>query len=170
MPENHVHHDKQRHFYLQLINTPPSIKQIPPNNRQTKRWHYAQRRDNMLGQKRDNIIVEGQFRSILAEVKKLSANEHTPVFERDYRKDNTESALAMHAYLSSSFYFFLECDILCEYRIAYAFHNCPYELAIRKLLEHYLLASRAKEQMLKPDFNTFYLNVLRVQDKQYITY
>jgi len=130
----------------------------------------AKFRDNNISQKERNLKVEVSYTSTLKKAKALFAQCVHPIFERDYRKDNSESALAMHAYLTNSFYFYLECDYHCSYQVEFAFHNCPYKKEIRSLLHGFPCGIHAKEVQLEPDFAMFYLNVLKAQDKKYITY
>jgi len=92
------------------------------------------------------------------------------IFERDYRNCNAENAFAMHSLMSNSIYLYLECDYSFNYRIEYAFNNCPFEAEIKKLLRPFVLVNSSKEIQLKPDFNTYFATVLNVQDKKYIHY
>jgi len=165
-----VNPSKLHELYEQLINTKSTIQPIPRNLRMQKRWSIAVNRTNFPIQRVRNLNREGCYRSILLEVKKLFANTKHPMFERDFKNDNTESALAMHAYLTNSFYFNLECSFMYNYQIQYAFNDCPYEAEIRALIARTSEDSRPTEVKLKPDFATFYLNVLKVQDAKYITY
>jgi len=92
-----------------------------------------------------------------------------PVFERDYRYGKTENALAMHAFMSSTFYVYLECDVHYNYNVEYAFRRCLFEAEIRTMLTGYPFNTRSKEIRLKPDFNTFFQRMLSFQDRQYIS-
>jgi hypothetical protein len=161
---------KQEELYLQVINTKSTIVAIPMQLRMRKRCSIAAIRDNNVSQKERNLKVEMAYMSTLKKVKSLFAQCAHPIFERNYRKDNSESALAMHAYLTNSFYFYLECDFLYNYQVEYALNNCPYVSEIRVMLNDFPFGINAKEVTLKPDFTMFYLNVLKVQDKKHITY
>lgn len=165
-----VNTSKEHELYMHLINTKSTLVPIPRHLRMKKRWAIAVNRDNNLSQKNRNLSVEVSYKSILTKAKKLLAQSRHPVFERDYRKDNTESALAMHAYLNNCFYFSLECDFVYNYQLEFAFNNCPFEAEIRELLRDLPFGVTAKEVTLKPDFSMFYLNVLKVQNKEHITY
>ena len=167
---NTVNPSKQEELYLQLINTKSSIVPIPMQLRMRKRCSFAASRDNHVSEKERNRKLEVAYMSILTKVKTLFALCVHPIFERDYRRYNSESAMAMHAYLTNSFYFYLECDFLYNTQCEFALHNCPFEKQIRALLSEFPYGIHAKEVPLKPDFTMFYLNVLKAQDKRYITY
>lgn len=167
---NTVKPSKQEELYLQLINTKSSIIPIPMQLRMRKRCSFAASRDNNISQKERNLKVEVAYMSVLTKVKTLFAQCAHPVFERNYRRDNSESAMAMHAYLTNSFYFYLECDFNYDHQVEFALYNSPYEKQIRALLNEFPYGIHAKEVPLKPDFTMFYLNVLKAQDKRYITY
>ena len=141
----------------------------PSHLRINKLWKIAQRRANHIEQQRMNLTVEGNYRQILAKAKQLSGDNTLPIFERDYRHDNTDNASFMHAFMTNSFYFLLECDHLYNYRIQYVFHKCPFEPVIRGMMVGYSFDERADEVSLKPSFSEHYRNVLAYQDKKYIT-
>jgi hypothetical protein len=134
-----------------------------------KTWKVAQRRSNYQEQQRTNTTVEVFYNSVLFNAKKLHGHSNQPRFERDYRNDRSESGLAMHAFLSDQFYFYLECDLHYDYNIEYAFFRCPFESEIRAMLKGYPCDTRAREANLKPDFPTFYKNVQAFQDKKFFT-
>ncbi|WP_146166541.1 hypothetical protein ABZR88_09695 [Mucilaginibacter yixingensis] len=100
--------------------------------------------------------------------KLLLKAEQPLVFERDYRYDNSESAFAMHAFISPTLYLYLECSPDCHYRVEYAFNSCKQEDELRKQLANYSFKGRTIESALQPDFSTFYTNVLRVQQAKHI--
>jgi hypothetical protein len=161
---------KTQAFYQQLINTPAIISDIPPNQRMHKTWATAKRRGSNEVQERTNSTVEILYTSMLSKAKRLLGQAAYPVFERDYRQDRTESALAMHCFMSSNCYLRLECDALYNYRVEYAFHHCHFEQVIRAMLVGYPFDTHSAEVKLRPDFTTFYHRVLQVQDSKYITY
>jgi hypothetical protein len=140
----------------------PSVNRIP------KRWITAKGmyKDSLM--QKLNECIESRYHRILNEVKKLLADEATIVFERDYRSDNTESSFALHAFLSNSFYFYIECNYVFQYQVEYAFNNCKYEAEIRKLLDNYTFTDRATEINLSPTYDDFYRNVLAYQSKSFI--
>jgi len=141
------------------------------NGALTKRWVLAKRKYGHTQNQLTNETVESAFHSMLYKVKQL-LREHQPnqtVFEKDFRFDNAHNAFALHAFISSSVYLYLECSMNYLYQLEYAFNNCKHEAVIRELLAAYIFTNRTKEVSLQPDFNTFYEGVLRVQDKKHIT-
>jgi len=169
MNETHSPTSKDYQLYCDLANSKSTILPIPKHLRMKKRWGYAQTRSLHEPQKALNRTVEGKYHNLLTKVKQLLAGQPFPIFERDYRYDDSEDALALHAFISYSFYWYLECSYCYDYRISYAFNNCLFEAEVRALLRFHPFDLRATEVQLKPDFINFYKNVLKVQDRKYIT-
>lgn len=144
-------------------------KEIKPQFRVTKLWVKAQGRPNHIVQKQTNRTIESSFIRLLAKAKELSKGDRQPIFERDYRHDKTDSETIMHAYMSSTIYLLLECDYQFNFAIQYSFNNCPFEKELTALMIGYPYDLHSTNVDLKPDFNTFYRNVLNYQDKKYIT-
>jgi hypothetical protein len=145
-----------------------TIKPIPVHERIPKKWVEAKRKYSHTQQHRDNLLAEHSFMQLLKQATQLLKGEHKTAFNRDYRGCNATDAFAMQVFICPSFYLYLECSYDFVYRVKYAFNSCRHEGEIRKLLNGYLLKGRAKEVQLKPDFNTFYKNVLAVQDPKHI--
>lgn len=148
-----------------------SVSSITPLNKQdrmVKRWKLAKKRTWDKKQQLNNITLETNYYAALKKIKQVLSNQQQTVFERDYKEDNLENALAMHAFLSPSFYFYLECDFAYYYQVEYAFNNCKQEAQIMAILKTYQLDQMGKQVRLQPDFSTFYRNVIAIQDKQYL--
>jgi len=145
-----------------------SIKPLNKQDRMVKRWKLAKMRTWDKRQQVDNLTLEINHHAALKKVKELLSNQQQTVFERDYKEDNLENALAMHAFLSPGFYFYLECDYAWDYQLEYAFNNCKQEAQIKAILKSYQLDVKGKLVALQPDFNTFYRNVIAIQDKRYL--
>ena len=142
------------------------MKPYTPMNK----WRIAQSRDNHASQKSINVSVEVQYHAILTKVKMLLGKSAHPVFERDFKRDHSYGAEVMHSFISSSFYWHLTCDMFYYYCIEYAFYTCSFEAEVKAMLRGHTFNARAKEVQLKPDFNTFYKNVLKVQDSRFISF
>lgn len=143
----------------------------PANKRGTmpKTWVTGRGNSKFDQERPTNNIVQATYMSILAKVKTMHSPSSYPVFERDYRHDNTDSAIMMLAFMSDGFYWVLECDVHGKYNVQYAFHNCSFEKEVRELIQVYPFEARCTELDLQPDFASFFQNVLRFQDKQYLT-
>lgn len=160
-------YDKQ--YYERLALSPPTITPLPSGQRAVKRWLIAKRRDNHEMEKLRNLVIERSYHTVLKVAKQIIGKPSLPVFERDYTRDNSESATAMHAYLDSNFYFTLDCDWLYQYRVEYAFNECKHKRQLLNLIDSYPFDANATEKVLKPDFHSFYCNVLKAQDCKHIT-
>ncbi len=140
----------------------------PPARLLPKRWIAGRKLYKSSTMQKHNEAIQRRYHIILNQVKKLLAPYRPTVFEKDYRFDNTENSFALHAFLSETFYFYIECDFTYFYRVEYAFNNCKHEAEIRKLLDNYTFKERAKEISVLPDFNTFYDNVLAFQHERFV--
>jgi len=141
---------------------------IPKKEQRTKRWIIAQSRKNFKDQRMQNAAIEAAYNNVLELVKANYLPTNKVYFERDYRRDKSENCFAMHSFITGSFYWYLECDLLYNYRVEYAFFNCPFEAEIIAMLKPYPLDRSASLVTLLPDYHTFVLNVFHQQDEQYL--
>ena len=141
---------------------------IPKSEQRTKRWVIAQSRKNFKDQRMQNSATEAAYLRVLAFVKAHHLPSNGVFFERDYRRDKSENCFAMHSFITSSFYWYLECDLTYNYRVEYDFRNCPFEAEIIAMLKSYPLDRTASKINLQPDYETFVLNVLHRQDEVYL--
>jgi len=153
------------------------IKQLPiiethyevdPRYRPRKRWIMAIESSKFRQKKSHNLCVEAEYHRIVNLVRSHYLKPGEVYFERDHKTDTSDGLFGMHTFLTPSFYLWLECNLLCDYKAEYAFNECDYELAIRKFLRSYPLDRTATERILKPDFETYYQTTLRVQDKKFV--
>jgi hypothetical protein len=157
MTENQPHSSKSK-----------SISHAPKQQCMPKRWLVAKQKFGNTRRQHDNEALELHFMNKLNSIKQLIKGKAPIVFERDYRKDNSDSALAMHGFMTDSIHLYLFCTFNFEYRIEYAFYNCPHEQAIRKLLNTFIFQGRTTEIALQPSFTEFFRNVQGYQHKRYI--
>lgn len=160
MTEKYKHLSKKAHLLL-------SIADVKPLPRLTKCWILAERRSKDQRQNRLNIHIEGYFMEALRKAKRLLAQSPQTAFERDYRRSSTENAQAMHAFMSSTFYFYLECDPLFHYKVEFAFHHCPYEQQIRTLISKFQVDAEVSERIFKEGFATYFKQALAFQDSKF---
>jgi hypothetical protein len=160
MTERYKHLSKKAHLLL-------SIADVKPLPRFTKCWILAEKRSKDQHQNRLNIHIEGYFMEALRKAKRLLAQAPQTAFERDYRRSSTENAQTMHAFMSSSFYFYLECDPLFHYKVEFAFHNCPYEQQIRTLISKFQVDAEVTERIFKEGFTIYFKQVLAFQDSKF---
>ncbi|CAM3747459.1 hypothetical protein MUGA111182_06995 [Mucilaginibacter galii] len=129
--------------------------------------HNIRYRKSNLNQKQRNTIIAGDYRGILVEAKTLLKPTDGHAFELDFTRSRAKSKLALYAFITPTFYWYLECDPFTEYQVTYAFGNCPQEVAIRKLLSKFFVQEQLQEIKLQPDFDTYYRNVQQVQDRKH---
>jgi hypothetical protein len=146
--------------------TSPTVNQNPIHIKGRKRYQIAQARSKNGRQQKDNESLEIAYFNVLARVKRLLKGSNKLYFERDYRRDHA-SYLAMYAFVCDSFYLYLECEFDFCYSLEFAFCNCRYEAELRELLTPLKDYQRIKEVCLKPDFTTYYKNVLAYQPEHF---
>jgi hypothetical protein len=130
-----------------------------------KRWMIAQSRNENSRQHADSLALETGFAVALARAKRLLAGSNKLSFERDYKRDDRGGVLPIYAFLTDSIYLYLECSLDHNYVIQFAFHNCSIEPQLKELLLPLRNIGNVQEVKLKPDFPTFYKNVLAFQPK-----
>lgn len=141
---------------------------IPKSEQRTKRWIIAQSRKNFNDQRMQNSATEIAYLKILNEVKANYLQPNEIYFERDYRHDKSENCFAMHSFIAPTFYWYLECDFLYNYRVEYAFCNCTFEPELLTVLTAYPLDRSASLVNLQPDFTIFYKSVIHIQDHSFL--
>ena len=141
---------------------------LPKRYQFKKPWIVAQSRKNHDMDQCQNRSTEAAFHRIIDAVKQHLSKSDKIYFERDFRHDKTHNCAAMHSFMTSSFYIYLECNIDYIYRVEFAFNNCPFESEIRQMLQPYPLDRQAVEVQKQPDYHTFFLNLLHIQDECYL--
>jgi hypothetical protein len=135
--------------------------------RANKFWAIAQGKpDKQL--KVRNECTEHAYQRIITFIKQQHLKPEETFFERNYKRDKDDGLCGMHSFITSTFYWRLDCPPHYSYEVEFAFENCPYEADVRHMLRAYPLDRQATEKILQPNFKTFYETVLTVQDKQYI--
>jgi hypothetical protein len=152
----------------ELKSTPIIETHYPLKQRGNKRWAIAKSKTYNKPLLMQNSCVEAAYIRILQEVKNHFLGAGTVYYEHNSRNDKTLSLMAMHSFITPSFYFHLQCNFLYEYEVEYAFCNCGYEGTIRELLKPYPLDRQAKQVDLKPDYETFYKMVILMVDPQFV--
>ncbi|WP_158826732.1 hypothetical protein [Mucilaginibacter lacusdianchii] len=75
----------------------------------------------------------------------------------------------MHSFVTSTFYWRLDCELAYNYRVYFAFHNCPYEDTVRQMMQGYPLDRTTQEHHFPQGYEAFYKRVLEVQDAIHMT-
>ena len=137
--------------------------------RQTPRWIATKSRTDKQADKDRNFCVEAAYHRVIATVKELILQyDSDTIYEQDH-KHNPESYTGMHSFVTSTFYWRLDCELNYNYEVYFAFHNCPYEAPIRKLMEAYPLDRTTHQFKPQIGYVAFYSKVLEVQDPINIT-
>lgn len=134
-----------------------------------KRWKTAQNRGSNPAQVRQNECVEVAYHEVLKLVKTHYMQPGEVYFEKDLKHDMSQF-LAMHSFITPSFYWRLDCAAYYDYEIEFAFGDCPFETEVRKLFRAFPLDRQAKQIELKPNFEMFYRLAIEMMDPKFIFY
>jgi len=140
---------------------------LPKQHQMRKSWAVAEARKDNEMRSGINRCTETSYHRIIDAVK-LYLKPGEVYYERDHKHDKRQNALAMHCFMTSSSYIYLECLLNYEYMVEYAFHNCQYEADLRAMFAPFPLNHRAVEVELKPNFRAYYDTVLSVQEPHFL--
>jgi hypothetical protein len=135
----------------------------PIYQRYQKRWIAAQTKGPFKQKLEHNNNVEAAYHRVISLVKSAIAGKSTLYYEKDLKHDKELGLYGMHSFFTDNFYWWLECDLCCDYRIRFGFEYCPYESDIRKLMRAYPLDRVTTEKVFQTDLRTFQQNVLRCE-------
>lgn len=114
-----------------------------------------------------NETIAMQYHRILKTVKEKYLEPGTAYFERDYKDDITDP-FRLHGFISSNFYFMLECDFTFVMKMEYDFYNCPFEAEILSLLRFATGLNRAFHTPKQPIIPEYLKATTAYQDSQFI--
>jgi hypothetical protein len=144
--------------------TTPTYQRV---QRISKRWKRITKSShpNNLKQLVDTRI--GQYECVLRKVKELYAGSGEICYERDFKDDN-ENPFTIYSFLTSTFWWDIECDFVYQINIVYQFDNCPHEDAIRAMFREFHLTPYITEVAKQPSLAAFHKAVLAYQKPQFI--
>ncbi|MGY3215301.1 hypothetical protein [Mucilaginibacter sp. HD30] len=141
----------------------------PRRYREQPRWLVTKSRTDQKYQKMQNESVEAVYHRIITLAKQLILlHGGDTIYEQDH-KSNPDSYTGMHSFVTSTFYWRLDCELNYNYEVYYAFHNCPYEQQVRELMHPFPLYCTTHEFKPKQGYEAFYTTVLEVQNAIHIT-
>lgn len=108
-----------------------------------------------------------QYELVLGKVKELYHGSGELCYERNFKDDN-ENPFTIYSFLTSSFWWNIECDFVYNIIIEYQFYNCPFEEEIRELFRHFHISLYVTEVRKEPSLPTFHKAVLAYQKPQFI--
>ncbi|MFA6246246.1 MAG: hypothetical protein WC615_04855 [Mucilaginibacter sp.] len=144
--------------------TTPTYSKVYPIS---KRWKKVSKLSHANNHKQliDTRII--QYECVLRKVKELYANSGETCYERDYKHDN-ENPFTIYSFLTSTFWWDIECDFVYQINIVYQFENSPHEDAIRALFREFHLTPYITEVAKQPSLAGFHKAVLAYQKSQFI--
>ena len=132
-----------------------------------KRWKKVSKLSHANNHKQliDTRIT--QYELVLDKVKLLYTNSGEICYERDFKHDN-ENPFTIYSFLTSTFWFDIECDLCFNINVVYQFDKCPHEAAITALFREFHLTPYITEVAKQPSLAGFHKAVLAYQKPQFI--
>jgi hypothetical protein len=119
-----------------------------------------------------NNTVEGMYHAVLKSVKELYKtlpNKEDRVIMEMNMKLHPLDGEQMYAFMTPHFLFFLECDVICHFRIEYYLADCKLEAEIRAIMKKFLIGSFSNEPKMIHNYPEFFKEMLRCQPERFIT-
>jgi hypothetical protein len=102
----------------------------------SKRWKSVTKHSHPNQMKAFIDTKISQYELVLGKVKELYHSSGELCYERDFKHDN-ENPFTIYSFLTSTFYWNIECDFVYNINIEYQFYNFPFEQEIRELFLHF---------------------------------
>jgi hypothetical protein len=133
----------------------------------SKRWKTVKKNShpNRFKATLDTSIIK--YELVLGKVKELYLDSGERCYERNFKDDN-ENPFTIYSFLTSTFYWNIECDYTYNINIDYQFYHCPYEDEIRELFMRFNLTLAITEVSKLPTLAAHYKAVLAYQKPQFI--
>jgi hypothetical protein len=152
---------------LKQTDDKPIINTHYPTKRRThKYWTSAMTKSQFKQKKMHNENIESSYHNVIDYVRKNHFKQVEIFFNLDHKTGN-DGVTGMHSFITSSFYWRLDCNLLRDYEITYAFNHCPYEAEVRELMRAYPLDRVTTLKEMTPDYDAFFKAVIDIQVAEY---
>jgi hypothetical protein len=134
---------------------------------EAKRWAVTEGRKDKKWQRLENQATERHYHNIITSViEVLPQYGGDTILSRDCKYDG--GFTDVHGFITSTFYWRLDCLLNYNYEIFYDFHNCPYEAMVRKMMEAYPLYKVCNHHPSSGLFNKPYSEILALHDPKHL--
>lgn len=133
--------------------------------------HQRARLNGTTSQKSLNPAIADMYHVIVRKVKELCTqlpNKEDKVMIEFSNADDPTDSHGLFTLMTSTFFFYLECDIMNNYRVEYLFHNCPVEPEIQQLINQFSIRSYSTELVKQDNYSAFFQRCLQVQPSRFI--
>lgn len=133
--------------------------------------HQRAKINGTTSQREMNPVIEEMYRVLINKVKELYCtlpNEEDRIIVQLNNKLDPTDSHGLFTLMTPTLFFYLECDIMNNYRIEYLFYQCPFETEIEQLIKQYSVRSYSTEIVKQPDYPTFFRNCLQVQPDRFV--
>jgi hypothetical protein len=145
-------------------------KQTDSAYKQVSKNHIKAARFAGTTQKQINQAIDDSYHTLIDHVKELYStlpNSDDRIVVEMNRAQEPNNPISIYCFMTSHFYFYLECDMMLRYRVEYQLFNCPFEQEILKAMKQTILRSYSTEIMKMPNYEAFFKEVLRVQPNRF---
>jgi len=139
---------------------------FPFRRKPGKRYLIAQTRGTNPAQVQRNECVEFSYHEVLNLVKTHHLKPGEVYYEKDLKNDKSQY-LAMHSFVTPTFYWRLDCAAYYDFEIEFAFHECPFEDEIRKMFRAFPLDRQTKEKPIT-HYNLFYKAAMVMLEPEFV--
>jgi hypothetical protein len=147
------------------------IEERLSSGKRVSKTHIRAMLNSNDSQKDCNSTISGMYHVIVNKVKELYSTlpnaEDRIIILLNNRLDPTDCQ-GLFTLITPTFFFYLECDILNNYRVEYLFHDCPVEAEIQQLINQFCMRSYSTEVVKQPDYPMFFRTCLSVQPPRFI--
>jgi hypothetical protein len=144
--------------------TTNTATRIWPISKRWKRISNASHPNNLKALVDTRII---QYELVLNKVKELYTYTGEVYYQRDFKDDN-ENPFTIYSFLTSGFWWNIECDLIYQINVEYEFYSCPFEDEIKELFRQFNLTEYITEVKKEPSLAAFHKAVIAYQQSQYI--
>lgn len=134
--------------------------------------NYVRAAKGTTTQRTMNPAIEQLYHAAVSKIKPLFAalpNPYDRVIIQLNHKNEPLDPMGLFCLMSSTFYFFIECDFKNDYRVEYMFHNCPIQAEVMQMIDSMSLRSYSTEVVQKKDYDEMFKQSLRSQPERFIT-
>jgi len=138
--------------------------------KQVSKNHIKAARFAGTRQKEINLAIDSSYHTLISQVKELYStlpNIDDRIIVEMNRAQEPNNPISIYCFMTTHFYFYLECDMMLRYRVEYQLFNNPFEQEILKAMRQTILRSYSTEIMKMPNYPAFFKEVLRVQPEKF---
>lgn len=161
----------QKHEIIKDLAAQREIEDRLANGKRVSKNHIRAKLFGTDTQRAVNPTIFEMYSVIVNKVKELYSKlpnaEDRIIILLNNQLDPTDCQ-GLFTLIAPTFFFYLECDILSNYRIEYMFDQCPVEAEIHQLINQFSMRSYSTEVVKQADYPSFFRRCLQVNPDRFI--